>query len=114
MNTATTTILKLAFWATSILLAAEIIDDQNIFTFPGIQRNNGVPDNPGCQQGSKTDPVDLEHLHKAVNGVFRETWGVTPGNQAHIHAPVRENQQEKILENLNNRNSLFLIGIGRF
>lgn len=30
MNTATTTILKLAFWATSILLAAEIIDDQNI------------------------------------------------------------------------------------
>ena len=30
MNTATTTILKLAFWAISILLVAEIIDAQNI------------------------------------------------------------------------------------
>lgn len=60
------------------------------------------------------DPVDLDHLHKTVYGIFGKVRSVFPNQQIHIYASVRKYQKKEVLENLSRRRSLLFVSIGRF
>ena len=104
---------KLYFFRT-IAFEHRIINDEYICAVFRVQGDDRVPDNPRSQQSCKTYPVNLEHLHEPIHRILSKSGSISSSDQAHIHTPVRKDQQKKILKNLNNGNAFFLIGIRCF
>ena len=59
-------------------------------------------------------PVNLNHFHKTIHGIFCKIRGIFSCEQTHIHTSVGENQQKHVLKNLRYRSAFPFIGIGSF
>ena len=62
----------------------------------------------------ETDPVDLNHLHKTIHHILCKSKSVPFCDQIHIHASVRKDQKEQILEDFHYRNAFLFVGIWGF
>ena len=89
-----------------------IINDKNICTILRIQRKNGIPDDPGWKCCCETDPVDLNHFHKTICSILRKIRSVASCDQIYVHASVRKDQKEQILENFHYWNPFLFVSIG--
>ena len=58
-------------------------------------------------------PVNLNHFHKTIHGIFCKIRGIFSCEQTHIHTSVGENQQKHVLKNLRYRSTFPFAGIDR-
>ena len=91
-----------------------LVYNKNIGTVFRIQWKNSVVYDSGCKDCSKTHPVNLNHLHETIHGIFCKIRCVFSCKQTHIHTSVGENQQKHVLKNLRYRSAFPFIGIGSF
>ena len=59
-------------------------------------------------------PVNLNHFHKTIHGIFCKIRGIFSCEQTHIHTSVGENQQKHVLNNLRYSSAFPFVGIDRF
>lgn len=68
----------------------EIVDDKNIDMFFEIHWKNGTVDNSRGKYYSEAYPVNLNHFHETIYGIFVKTRSIPSFKQAHVHASVQK------------------------
>ena len=107
-------ILCLGYLFRTVTFKHGIVYNKNIGTVFRIQWKNSVVYDSGCKDCSKTHPVNLNHLHETIHGIFCKIRCIFSSKQTHIHTSVGENQQKHVLKNLRYRNAFPFIGIDSF
>ena len=87
-----------------------IIHDECVSPTLGSQRCDGFGNNSGRQQSGKALPVNMGGVFQTVNRVLPEFRGLF---RLHIqkHTAVAEDQTKQVLNQRNNRKSLFLVSV---
>lgn len=91
-----------------------IIIDKGIYVLVRCRGVDTLVVDAGWKARGKAHPVNAGHFHKTICSIFTKNRKVLEKHQAHIHWPVWKYQQEEVLENGYNRESLFLVCIGSF
>lgn len=87
------------------------IDNEYIFPVFVRKRFHKAVNDPGRKQGGKTEPVDFWIIEKAINSIFAKSAVKHTGLSVHIYVLVRENETEKIAEDLQDGDSFQFPGI---
>lgn len=100
---------KLGFLTAGALKQA-VIDNEGINTILIRERLDCICHFLG-QESRKAQPVCLRAVQKTVECVLRERFFERTGLLLHVHAAVREYIAELVLEDIDNGNAFFFLGI---